>query len=144
MSWPKVRLGLAVVLFVSWIGWLAWQTREVRSVVVSRSQLAVADCLVVAEVGPDRKTATVSEIIATLSEAGAPAKDSELVLPALEEARGFVGEGTYLLVLSQGTAGYRLTPIPSSSGFEAERRPWVYPWTETVRRQVNNLIDPEL
>ena len=142
VSWARLRLALALLAFLGWVGYLAWLTRGARSVVVSRSQVAAADHLVVARLraGPDGRPApeaTVREVLARGGDS-APA-EGPLRVANLPEARGFAGEGDYLLPLSGAGGRYLLTPPPRSPGYEAPQRPWVYPWTESVREQLRHL-----
>ena len=74
MSWLRLRLLLAFVLFVGWLGWLAvavyearWQPEPVR--IVSHAKLTAADHIVVANItkGTDGLPQTEVEVVEVIS-----------------------------------------------------------------------------
>lgn len=146
MTAAKIRLTLAVILFVAWVGWLGWQTRHVDDVVVSRAQVAAADCLIVAKLtaGDDGKPAGTTEVIEVLRcTAGVdpiPVGES-MEIRFLSEGKGFVGEGEYLLPLAGGSDGYQLAPIPPFPSYGEPRPPRMYPWSRSVRGQIAEWIE---
>lgn len=129
---PKLRLGLAAVLFAAWLGWLGYAAlAKYRGPVVSHSQAAAATLAVVADVpdGDGPRAVEVKEVIA-----GEKA-DGPVVVANLGSVTGYDGAGTYLLLLEKRAAGYAVVGQLRSPGYETAGRPAVYRWTPAVEAQ---------
>jgi ribosomal protein L7/L12 len=125
----KLRLAVAVCLFLGWIGWLAYLVVKTHNpVVLSRPQFLVADVWVRGHLdGTSEKpqaTFVVREVLwakdnkdQSLTEKSIPVWD----LPFAGKAQGWAGPRDYLLPLKKSQEGkssvYQLTPLPPSPGF---------------------------
>jgi hypothetical protein len=149
MNWAKLRLGIALVLFLGWMAYLGWMALEYgKPDIVSRSQLVVATDVIVAEL----KTNEVGEILPDIKVdsilRGEHVKtDSELTLLNSTKARlpggkKFPGPGKYLLPLVIDHSGTKIAPAPPSPGFEGETI-LIYPWNPSVENQWRTYDSPE-
>lgn len=151
MSFAKLRLYLAALLFAGWLGWLGYAVSQKGTVqIVSRAQLTGATHWVVAEVkvgddGVPTSKATVKEVLKGEPIAGAievrGIPSSATPLPVAGESRT-PPAGVYLLPLVKISDGlYKIAGLPRSPGFEPQtpERPVIYPWTEDVKKQVSLL-----
>ena len=153
MTFARIRLVVAVAMFVGWLGWLAAAVYEARhapdrAALLSRSQLLAADTLVVAEVGidPDDGLPATSAAVSEVAR-GASAKPGDTITvlnlkSALPPgAEHFPGAGKYLLPLVSDGKTYRIAGLARSPGYEptAGPRPRVYPWTDDTRAQLRGL-----
>ena len=144
MTARRGLLAVAVLAYVAWVTWLAMQTGDVKGPIVSRSQVAVANVLVKAELstqddGRPAVKIVVVEMLICSTEGTSPKKGDEIELANLPGCRGFAGPGEYLVVLERLKDGYRLRSSPRSPGY-AEGQPWVYPWSESVEKQVSFYV----
>ena len=156
MSWKRLRLLFAFLLYVGWLSWLAvavyqarWQPEPVR--IISRGQLTAAEHLVVAKVtlgddGLPRTQADVTHVIASIDPDLANGKIEVLNLGSALPADNteFPGDGEYLLLLAGKQAPYRIVGLPRSPGFEAtgRARPRIYEWNDNIRTQLKELGYP--
>jgi len=138
MSGRTLRLIILGGLFVGWVGWLGWQTRDARGVTISRSQIAVATELVLAdvEVGPD---GLPQKQVRNVEPLGPGERLETLDLTNLANAQGFRGSGRYLLPLNKFGEIRIVSMPPRSPGVEREYRPLIYPWSDRVQRQLEQL-----
>ena len=143
---PRVRLIVAAALFFGWLAWLGVTAlTKSRTPAVSHAQAAGADAAVVAELKADADgmpaTAKVTEVLT----AGGPAAGA-VVVENLPKAKGFAGDGKYLLLLSKTGSGYRLTGQQRSPGADLDGvgPPLIYSWNDTtdadLRKQVKALF----
>lgn len=154
MTFARLRLVAAALLFVGWLGWLGWAVWNKGTVqIVSRAQLAAATHLVVARVsagddGQPSPRVTVTDVLQA-PDGDRPAGELEVErLPAAVTPLPVAGEsrtpppGEYLLPLVKTDAGrYRLAGLPASPGYAATNpeRPRIYPWTADVQAQLRKL-----
>jgi len=149
------RLILAAAAFVGWLGYLGYAalTKD-RGPVISRAQAAAATHPVVAEVeaGPDGAPTGKATVVEALS-GNSPAKGTALFVTNLPAAQGFDGPGEYLLLLVPDTRPHFARPEgPIGAPFaivgqlrspgndlSGVGRPFVYRWTDSVRRQYEKL-----
>lgn len=148
MTFARLRLACAALLFVGWLAWLAaavWQKDNPDK--VSRAQLTAAEAVVVAEVtaAEDGLPQPKAKVVIRLSATG-PAAGTEILVPNLPSAvvpgKGFPGAGRYLLALAGGDLGvFRVAGLPRSPGYEetSPKLPTVYPWTPEVQAQLRKL-----
>ena len=141
MTLLRARLLVAAVLFAGWLAYLGYAAAtKSRGPVVSRAQLAAASAAVVASVdaAPDgKRTAAVVEPLTAAS----PAAGATLDVANLSQTAGYVGPGSYLLLLAKDGSGYRVVGVPRSPGHEAPAGdPPIYPWSADVRGQVVPLL----
>jgi hypothetical protein len=150
MSFAKLRLIVATLLFAGWLGWLGYAVYNKGTVqIVSRAQLTGASHWVLAEVsvgddGVPKPKVVVKQVlkgepitgeieVRNLPSAATP-------LPVQAESRT-PPAGVYLLPLVKVTDGlYRIAGLPRSPGYEPQNpeRPVIYPWTEDVKKQIEN------
>jgi hypothetical protein len=149
MTWPRVRLVIAVVAFVAWIGWLAVAVSSNGKVpVVSRAQLTAATCLVVADIVIDdqalpKDAITVSALV---SGDGAKVGDQFKVhnLPKSIAAGRYATPlpGSHLIPLAKEVDGsWKVAGLPPSPGYPIvdPDRPLIYPWNDDVKKQLRAL-----
>lgn len=152
MNRPRVRLVVAGLLFLTWLGWLTYLAfNKTAPVVLSRSQLMVAEHFVLAEVsvvdGQVERKVTVVEDLRPVAGKAIP---SEIAVFNLREARlagasDFSKPGKYLLPLTKVSEGYILTlPASSPAGdVLVMPRPWAYYWEAPgVTEQFHRLVPP--
>lgn len=149
MTWPRVRLAIAVAAFVAWIGWLAIAVFSNGKVpVVSRAQLTAATCLVVADIALDDQTLPKDSITvsAVVSGDGAKAGDQITVHNLSKSiAAGRYATplpGPHLIPLAKAADGsWKVAGLPPSPGYQImdPDRPLVYPWNEDVKKQMKAL-----
>lgn len=127
MGASKLRLGVAMVLFLAWLGWLLYLAIGTRdTVVLSRPQFLVSPLWVLARVD-EKHGRPAAEVI--VRDVVWSARNQDLAgkkivvgdLPSFHAAVGWSGPGDYILPLSAAQAGktvaYRVTPLPLSPGF---------------------------
>jgi hypothetical protein len=149
----RLFLILTACLFLIWTSWLAYQVAtEADPIVVSRPQVEIAEIIIVADVDtPANQKAkiTVKQIIKgkLLNKGEVP-----FTVEWPDLICGWQGPGTYLLTLTKN--GDKLEPIPLSPGFGGLRHTdfqgrqkttvlidhIVYPWTESVKKQVEMIV----
>jgi hypothetical protein len=148
MSFARIRLIVAALLFLGWLGWLGYAVSRKGTVqIVSRAQLTGATHWVVAElkVGADgiplpkvavKEVMKGDAITGEIEVRNLPS--SATPLPVAGESRT-PPAGIYLLPLVKLSDGvYRVAGLPRSPGYEAQapERPVIYPWTDDVRKQI--------
>jgi hypothetical protein len=128
MKRSRLRLAVAVALFVGWLGWLVYLAATgTDDVVLSRPQFLVADVHLVADVKggktPDAEV-TVETVYWAAPDKETPAKGKKITLENLPECgadQGWAGPGRYILALAASRAGtktvYRVAAIPRSPGY---------------------------
>ena len=146
MSWPKLRLALAALLFLVWSIWLAWQAFNKPSpILVSEPQLLAAPLVVKAEVKAGPANAPRDAVVQQVFKGdGFVPADKTLHIMDLSPS---TGPGAYLLALQPmdaRQARFLLVPIPVSPGFyykdEKEVKRPVYPFTAAVENQARAIL----
>lgn len=125
----RLRLTVAVLLFLGWIGYLGYLVATTRDpVVLSRSQLLVSDLVVLAEVqgsveAPQPRVKVIEVPFARVKEDRQLAGNELLLsdLPDSSTAQGWAGPGTYLLPLRRREilkkVRYEVASLPPTPGF---------------------------
>lgn len=149
MTWPRVRLAIAVAAFVAWIGWLAVAVFSNGKVpVVSRAQLTAATCLVVADIALDDQALPKESIIVSAVISGDGAKvDDQLTVGNLSKsiAAGRYATplpGPHLVPLAKAADGtWKVAGLPPSPGYQIvdPDRPLIYPWNDDVKKQMAKM-----
>jgi hypothetical protein len=150
MSFARIRLIAAILLFLAWIAYLGYTAATNywnKPDLVSRAQLTEATALVVADLTTDEegKPKVLTKITHRLSVSG-PVAGTEIVVENLPSAqppgKPFPGPGEYLLpLIATGDRVYRIAGLPRSPGYPPMQfvRPVIYPWTEAVKAQIQKL-----
>lgn len=125
----KLRLAVAVCLFLGWISWLAYLVATTRNpVILSRPQFIVADLWIRCQLEGVGNTPQPTLVVREVLWARDP-KDQGLVekqitvedLDKVDRDFGWAGPGDYLLPLQKNKdgkkAGFRLAALPPSPGF---------------------------
>lgn len=129
MTHPRLRLAVAVFLFLGWIGYLLFLVVRTRNpVILSRPQLLETDVVVLAalreENGKPHPEAAVTDILWALDGSAKPEIGNTLRLPELvdsAEGQGWRGPGEYLIPLrvmgAKERPAFAIPAIPWSPGF---------------------------
>jgi hypothetical protein len=156
MSGRAWRLAIAAAVFLGWLGWLGYAAlSKSRAPVVSRAQASATTHPVVAEVqyGGEGKPGTRVKVVQSLTEKG-PAADTELFVPNLTGAAGYVGPGQDLLLLmpdpqivkfaveGRELPAYAVVGQQRSPGFDLAGvgPPLIYRWSPDVEAQALALF----
>lgn len=151
----RMRLVVAIVLFVGWLGFLGYAAlTKNRGPVVSHAQAAAATVAVVAEVEADQEGKPVmrTKVVESLVPDG-PQPGTEILVMNLPEVRGFEGAGQYLLLLrpdsffppnmggAQEASPFVVVGQLRSPGNDLTGvgKPAIYRWSEEVRKQYEVL-----
>lgn len=150
----KVRLFVAITLYVLWTAFIAYLALGGKeAVVVSRPQMLAAPLVVEADVSESAGDVRPVRIVRVyrgqqmLSGLARPNEERLSVrVSGFEQARGWQGPGTYILALQRGHEdSFALVPLPMSPGFPPpgradQMRPLIYPATPSVRRQTEEAV----
>jgi hypothetical protein len=122
MTYPRLRLAVAVLLFVGWLGFLAYLVTRTRdAVILSRPQLLETELIVVAEVkekdGKPLPDVTVKETLWSGVKEKAATTLHLAALPETTSALGWRGAGDYILPLVKTENGYDIASLPRSPGY---------------------------
>jgi len=149
MSFARIRLFIAVVLFFGWLAWLGFAVSQKGTVqIVSSAQLTAATHVVVGTVTLDASgradpKVQVREILRS------PDADKtegtitiervdKCVTPLPVNGSRDLAAGDYLFLLVKDGTTFRVAGLPRSPGIEATtpERPIAYPWTDGVKAQL--------
>lgn len=149
MTWPRVRLAIAVTAFVAWIVWLALAVFSNGKVpVVSRAQLTAATCLVVADIALDDQALPKDSISVSAVISGEGLKIGQQFtvenLPKAIAAGRYATPlpGPHLIPLTKSANGnWKVAGLPPSPGYQIvdPDRPLIYPWNDEVKKQMKGL-----
>ena len=155
MTLARIHLVVATVLFVGWLGWLGYLAFAKKNpVVISRSQVMVATHVVVAEVSAVEGQPNPEIVIVKVLKPSSEQLTGTLRVRHLHSARlpfdkPFADKGIYLLTLAKTGQDYALVGPPRAPGFNPVSpafdgqpwpRPWVYPWTPELEKQLAGLL----
>jgi len=125
----KLRLAVAVCLFVGWISWLAYLVATTRNpVILSRPQFIVADlwirCQLEGVGNTPQPTLVVREVLWARDPKDQGIVEKQITVEDLDKVGrdlGWAGPGDYLLPLQKSKdgkkIGFRLAALPASPGF---------------------------
>ena len=125
----KLRLAVAVCLFVGWISWLAYLVATTRNpVILSRPQFIVADlwirCQLEGVGNTPQPTLVVREVLWARDPKDQGLVEKQIAVEDLDNVGwdlGWAGPGDYLLPLQKSKdgkkIGFRLAALPASPGF---------------------------
>ncbi|CAN5253801.1 hypothetical protein BH11PLA2_BH11PLA2_30490 [soil metagenome] len=151
MTFARVRLIVALALFLGWLAWLGWAVSQKGTVqIVSRAQLAAATHWVIVEVKAGEDGIPNSKVNVKQVVFGDPITGEIEVknLPSSATPVPVKGDsrtpppGEYLVALVKITDGlYRIAGLPRSPGYEAQfpERAVIYPWTDDVKKQIESF-----
>ncbi len=146
MKVARFRLIFAISLFCIWLGYLGYLVEHEKAVVLSRSQLLLAEYVVKAEVKLNGKAPTTAHVLESFGKNTIPEKDFNLHLSYCElpdnRRLPTSGEETLLLPLIRAENGtYRVVAIPGTSESDQSRVERVYTWSPQVERQVREILE---
>lgn len=164
---PRARLFLAAGLFVGWLGyllflvilaahpvvsWWPFAITKMQPIVLSRPQFLVSPVVVIAEVKegqgdhPDAEVTVTAVHRPTGDPNGWTGKTLTVTnLPKVTLDQGWNGPGEYILPLLPDEAHFRVTPLPSSPGFDAAGRHYplrIYPANPQTLKQLDEVPQP--
>ncbi len=146
LKWARLRLAIAVLIFVGWIGWLVYLAilGTPRPPVLSHSQVLVSNLDVIAQIDAlDPPKIKIKEILWPHKEAEKP-PESPVEVPHLPSCVGWNGPGEYLVPLRTDWHGsYDVQPLPPTPGFE-KAPPRIYRATPETLREYRTISKPEL
>jgi hypothetical protein len=124
MTFPKARLVVSAILFLSWLGFLFFLVLETKSVFISKPQFQIAQTVLVVEVRDDAGTpdprVTVKEVLW-----GDGAHEGEKLrlidLLACKTEHGYSGAGDYVIPLMRRGGVWQIAQIPIPDYY---KRPW--------------------
>ncbi len=130
MVFPKARLVVSGILFLSWIGFLLYLVLRTHDpVILSRPQFLVAPLQVIAQVdekdGKPAATVTVEKVGYAADSADEKLAGKQLIVEGLPDCgpkQGWAGPGPYLLPLKRNAGGaliFQVTPLPISPGYSS-------------------------
>jgi hypothetical protein len=144
MNFPKARLVVSAVLFVSWLGVLLFLKLTSASVILSRPQFMLAQVYVIADVqgSTDKLEAevTVAEVLWPKS-GEEKLVGQKIKLPELEiydAKQGNAGPDRYLLALQRVKGSFAIAPVPH--GAQAH----IYRWEAGTKAQIDEIITAKL
>lgn len=149
----RVRLVIALLLFVGWISYLGYAAlTKSRSPIVSHAQVAATSVAIVAEVviSQEDKPSIHVKVIQSLTPSGPP-PGTEVTVLNLPNTRGFDGPGEYLLLLQpEFSFMHDAHELPPYSVVSQQRspgndpsgvgKPAIYRWNDDVRKQAELLL----
>jgi hypothetical protein len=131
------------------VHWWPFAITKTPPVILSRPQLLVAPIIVIAEVkaGQNDRPDGEVKVVAVQRPAGDPNHLMERTLIVTDLHRvnadhGWHGPGEYILPLSPHNSDFRVTPLPSSPGFDAKGRDYplqIYPANAQTQRQLEEI-----
>jgi hypothetical protein len=148
MKAASLRLGIATLLFASWLGFLAYLALTAsKPIVLSRPQFLLSQLDVIAQVEESNGTPITVSVRSVHWPQDPQAKQLEgkpIHVTNLRDClENWQGSGVYILPLvKMGAAEYRVAPQPPSPGFP-QGRPRVYPATPETLKQLDSIQKPE-
>ncbi len=149
LKWARIRLTVAVILFLGWIGWLVYLTVVgTPRPQVSRSQLLVSNLDVVAQIDQLEGNPPKIEIKEVHWPHTKQAKnlehDATVEVPNLPSCDGWKGPGRYIVPLITDWHGsFQVAPLPPSPGFESAR-PKIYLANPETVKLLDEISKPEV
>jgi hypothetical protein len=151
MQRARMRLIVAILLFVGWLGWLAYlAATATHPIILSRPQCLYAQVIVHATVTGEEHASnnvTIREILHGIDPKDRLKPEAEVEILQLDKcgsAQGWEGPGEYLLPVSVNLKGeYHITHIPESPGYAPESMAQVlriYPYNQEVKRQLTQIL----
>lgn len=114
MTFPKVRVVVALLLFLSWLSFLGYLVSERNAVILSRPQFAVAQAIVVADLQEGSEAIAIQEIVWCSPNVDREAIRKGVALPELLSCgknQGFSGKGTYVIPLVRRDNTFQIAPV---------------------------------
>lgn len=144
----KLFLVVSAVALVCWFAWLSYAAlNKSRAPIVPRAQASVTPVPVRATVTADGdKPKSIVTVVEVLKPVKGVEKGSKLDVTNLSTARGFVGEGEYLLLLvpepfaftADDSPAYQLVALRASA--TDTDPPTIYRWSADVEAQAKKLF----
>ncbi len=115
MTFPKARLIVSAILFISWLGFLFYLVLEARAVIISRPQFQIAQTVAVFKVrddgGKPDSLAAVKEILwGDPKLAGKNIRLTDLL--ACDKEQGYSGGGDYVIPLMRRGGVWQIAQVP--------------------------------
>lgn len=149
MSFARIRLIVAALLFFSWLAWLGVAVSQKGTVqIVSSAQLTAATHIVVGTVTLDASgradpKVQIREVFRSLDADKIQGvitieRVDKCVTPLPVNGSRDLAAGDYLFLLIKDGTTFRVAGLPRSPGVEAStpERPIAYPWSDDVKAQL--------
>jgi hypothetical protein len=124
MTFPRARLAVSAILFISWLGFLFYLVLETKTVIISRPQFQIAQTVLVVKVSDDGGApdpiVTVKEVLWG-DGAQAGEKLSLTDLRACKKEHGYSGAGDYVIPLMRRGGVWQIAQVPIPDYY---KRPW--------------------
>ena len=149
MSFARIRLFIAAMLFFGWLAWLGVAVSQKGTVqIISSAQLTAATHVVVGTVTLDASgradpKVQIREVLRSLDADKIQGvitieRVDKCVTPLPVNGSRDLAAGDYLFLLIKDGSTFRVAGLPRSPGVEASmpERPIAYPWTDDVKAQL--------
>ncbi len=149
MSFARIRLIVAALLFFGWLAWLGVAVSQKGTVqIVSSAQLTAATHIVVGTVTLDASgradpKVQIREVFRSLDADKIQGvitieRVDKCVTPLPVNGSRDLAAGDYLFLLIKDGTTFRVAGLPRSPGVEAStpERPIAYPWSDDVKAQL--------
>ena len=149
MSFARIRLYIAAMLFFGWLAWLGVAVSQKGTVqIISSAQLTAATHVVVGTVTLDASgradpKVQIREVFRSLDADKIQGvitieRVDKCVTPLPVNGSRDLAAGDYLFLLIKDGSTFRVAGLPRSPGVEASmpERPIAYPWTDDVKAQL--------
>ena len=145
MSFARIRLYIAAILFFGWLAWLGFavsQKGTVQIVSTAATHVVVGTVTLDAS-GRAEPKVQVKEVLRSLDADKIPGtitigRVDKCVTPLAVNGSRDLAAGDYLFLLVKEGTTFRVAGLPRSPGIEATtpERPIAYPWTDDVKAQL--------
>jgi hypothetical protein len=124
MTFPKARLVVSAMLFISWLGFLSFLVLETKKVIIARPQFQIAQAVFVVKIrddgGKPDPLVTVREILwGNGASVGQELRLNDLL--GCKKEHGYSGAGDYVIPLTRRADAWQIVPI-STPGYKRQNR----------------------
>lgn len=141
---PKLFLAVTALALVAWLAWLSITAmNKSREPIVSRAQASLAPLAVVATVKVGKDGKPDANVVVVKTPGREKPLEGKLLVTNLPSARGFEGDGEYLLLLAPELFAMDSEPMYQLVVFRTTSTdtdpPVIYKWSPDVEKQAERL-----